>query len=306
MQENNERRNPFLLAPSFALALLTVFGGLSFIPLENGILAYAVAVISVLTVLGGLVFLSLRLGGGRWLGACIRTRANGGFSLCLFAAGVMTLQSAMIRAFLIGELYDYRTYSLYGMTFESATESFGAFLAVFTVLAVIPAFLEEFLFRGFFMYEYRHGGVLLSVLVSSFLYAMTGMSFFEFPIHFLNGILLSAVAFLTGNIFYSVLSHLIYALFVLSFEKYCLFIAQETPALSFLVLAGLGLFFIICFCGAADKILRCRGENEDHMPIRWKKGKRLLILKDMFSAPVIWADIVCFALIGMLHIFLDA
>jgi len=305
MQENNERQNPFLLVPFFMLVLLTVFGIVSFIPFGKGIAAYITAVISVLLVFGGVVALAFYLRGGKWLGACLRSRAGGGFSLCFFAACLMMLQSVLICSFLIGELYDYRVYSLYGIPCDAVTDSFGAFLLIYLVLAVLPAFLEGFLFRGFFMYEYRHGGVLLSVLVPSLLCGMLGMSFAEFPIRFLNSVLLCAVVFLTGNIFYSVLSHLIYGLFALSLEKYLMFIAKETPALSFLVLAALGLFFVICFCGSADKILRQRAEKEERAPVRWRKGKIFTVLGDIFSAPMIWADVFGFALIGILHIFLD-
>ncbi len=306
MQENHERRNPFLIAPSFALIYLLIFGILSFIPFGKGLLAYVLGVTAVLLVLAGSVAMAFYLRGGKWLGACLKTRAKGGFLLSLFAVGVMMMQNVMIRAFLIGDLYDYRVYPLYGMSFETVTDSFGTFLLLYTVLAALPALLEGLLFRGFFMYECRHAGVLLSALISSCLYGMMGMSFAEFPVLFLNGIVLCAVAFLTGNVFYSVLAQLIYGLFALSLEKYFMFIAAETPALSFLVLAALGLFFIICFCGSADKILRERAEGEDRLPIRLKKGKLLAVLQDIFSVPMIWADVFCFALIGILHIFLDA
>jgi hypothetical protein len=113
------------------------------------------------------------------------------------------------------------------------------------------------------------------------------------------------VVFLTGNIAFSILAHSLYGLFALSLEKYFMFIAAETPTLSFLVLAAVGLFCVICLCGSAEKILRARGEGEDRMPIRLKKGKLPIILWDIFSAPMIWVDIVCFVLICVLHIFLD-
>ena len=172
-------------------------------------------------------------------------------------------------------------------------------------IVLLPVLAEEIFFRGFLMYEYRYGGVLLSVAVSSLLYALTGMSLVDFPILFLNGILLSMVVFLTGNLFYSVLAHLLYAIFALSFEKYIFFIAEETRILIFLVLVALGLLFAIGFCGSAEKILRQRGENEERMPVRLKKGKLFIILRDIFATPMIWADGFVFVLVCILHIFLD-
>lgn len=305
MQENNERRNPFLLAPAVTLAVLVVFGVLSFIPFEKGLVAYIVGVGSALTVFGGLVFAAFRLRGRKWWDSCTQSRARGGWTICLSAAGVMMVQSAMIRSFLIGDVYNYRTYSFYGISLDVHTDSFGLFVLIFVLLAVLPAIWEGILFRGFLMHEYRYGGVLVSALISSLLYAMTGISFSEFPIYFLNGVLLCAVVFLTGNVAFSILAHFLYGLFALSFEKYFMFIAAETPSLSFLIMAAIGLFCVFCLCGSAEKILRARGESEDRMPIRCKRGKLPIVLWDIFSAPVIWADVCCFVLIGILHIFLE-
>ena len=305
MQENNERRNPFLLAPAVTLAVLVVFGVLSFIPFEKGLVAYIVGVGSALTVFGGLVFAAFRLRGRKWWDSCTQSHARGGWTICLSAAGVMMVQSAMIRSFLIGDVYNYRTYSFYGISLDVHTDSFGLFVLIFVLLAVLPAIWEGILFRGFLMHEYRYGGVLVSALISSLLYAMTGISFSEFPIYFLNGVLLCAVVFLTGNVAFSILAHSLYGLFSLSFEKYFMFIAAETPSLSFLIMAAIGLFCVFCLCGSAEKILRARGESEDRMPIRCKKGKLPIVLWDIFSAPVIWADVCCFVLIGILHIFLE-
>ena len=124
MQENNERRNPFLLAPAVTLAVLIVFGILSFIPFGKEIVAYIVAIGLALVVFGGLVFAAFRLRGGKWWNACTQSRARGGWAIALSAAGVMMMRSAMIRSFLIGESYHYRTYSFYGITLDVHADSF--------------------------------------------------------------------------------------------------------------------------------------------------------------------------------------
>lgn len=307
MQENKGRQNPFLLAPSLVLAILVIFGALSFITIGGGegYGVYIVAIAAVLLVFGLILTMAFSLRGAGWLVRGLGRGKKGSFWLCLTASGMMMIQSVGIRSFLTENAYDYRLYSLYGMSFESTARSTGELLLLLFAVVLIPVLLEEIFFRGFLMYEYRYGGVLLSVGISSFLYAMTGMSLAEFPVLFLNGVLLSAVVFLTGNLFYSVLSHLLYAIFALSFEKYIFFIAEETRILIFLVLVALGLLFAIGFCGSAEKILRERGENEERMPVRLKKGKLFVILRDVFAAPMIWADAFAFALICILHIFLD-
>lgn len=308
MQENKGRRNPFLLAPALVLILLFVFGILSFLPIGGAkrYIGYIVAVAAVLLAFGSSVALAVSLRGTGWIARCFSGGKRGGFLLSLSAAGMMMVQSAGIRSFLTENFYDYRTYSLYGISFESVTDSPGTFLLMFFLLAFLPILAEEVLFRGFLANEYRYGGVFLSVILSSFLYAMMGMSLADFPIHFLNGILLSAIVFLTGNLFYSIFAHLLYAVFVLSFERYIFFIALETRTLIFFVMLAIWLASAIGFCGSAEKILRQRGEDEERMPIRLKKGKFFIILKDIFVAPMIWADVACFILVCVLHIFLDA
>jgi membrane protease YdiL (CAAX protease family) len=257
-------------------------------------------------VFGIAIALSFTLRGAGWLSGCLGHHMDGSLALCLSASCMMMVQSVGIRSFLTENFYDYRSYSLYGMTLESATDSIGAFLLMFFVFGVLPAIAEGILFRGFVLHEYRYGGVLISIGISSFLYAMTGMSLADLPVYFINGVLLSAVVFLTGNLFYSVLSHSLYVLFVLSLEKYIFFIALETRILIFLVLVMAGLLSAVCFCGSAEKLLRQKGENEARAPIRLKKGKFFVIFKDILSAPMLWADAACFLLICVLHILLDA
>ncbi len=297
-----------MFAPAIVLVILAVFGILGFIPIRfgEGYGKYIFAAVSVLLVFGSAIGLSVFVRGAGWISRCLASPKQGSLLLSISAAGMMMVQSAGIRSFLTENFYDYRTYPFYGLSFESMTDSTGALICMFLVLVLLPVLLEEILFRGCLLHEYRYGGVFLSVIVSSFLYAMTGMSPADFPIHFLNGVLLSAVVFLTGNLFCSVLAHLLYALFVLSIEKYIFFMALETRILILLVLLALWLFAVIGFCGSAEKILRQKGENEERMPVRLQKGKFFIVLRDVFSAPIMWADIFCFALVCVLHIFLDA
>ena len=307
MQENKGRQNPFLLAPALVLVLPVVFGILSFITIGGGegYGVYIVAALAILLVFGLILAMAFLLRGSGWLVRAFGRGKKGSFLLCLAASGMMMIQSVGIRSFLTESVYDYRLYSLYGMSFESTARSTTELILLLFAVVLLPVLLEEIFFRGFVMYEYRYGGVFLSVIISSFLYALAGISLADFPVLFLNGVLLSAVAFLTGNLCYSVLAHLLYAVFALSFEKYIFFIAEETRILIFLVLAALGLLFAVGFCGSAEKILRERGENEERMPVRLKKGKLFVILRDVFAAPMIWADTFVFALICILHIFLE-
>ena len=308
MQENNGRRNPFLHGPAFVLPLLIAFGTASFFSIGKLGKVPSLLIVAALLLITFSVslVLALRLRGAGWIRGCFGGRKRGGFAVCLAASALMMVQSAAIRSFLFSDLYDYRMYSLYGVSLEGMADSPGLFFGAFLLLGAVPALLEAVLFRGILMHEYRFGGVGVSIAASSVLYALLGMSYADFPVYFLNGVLLSAVVFLTGNLLYSVLSHLLYLLFAMTFEKYFLFIAAEaeTRVLLFLVLAALGLASLIWFCGSAEKILRQRGEDEEKAPGRLKKGRMAIVFWDMLSAPFLWADIVCFVLVCVLHIFL--
>jgi|GEM_PF-1145375 len=308
MQENNGRRNPFLLAPLFVLPALFVFGIASFFEIGSLGRVPSLILIALFTLISFVtpIVLSFRVSGAGWIPGCLGRVRRGAFAASIWAAGLMAVQSASLRSLLLAEEYDYRTYTLYGFSIENATGTVGAFLLNFLIFAVIPVLLEAVLFRGIILHEYRYCGVLLSSLFSSLLYAALGMSYAELPVLFLNGVLLSAVVFLTGNLLCSVLTHLLYTLYAMCVEKYFLFIAAETETriLLFFILGALGCVFAICFFGSAEKLLRQRGENEDRAPLRMKKGRRSVVVRDVLSAPGLWA--VCFGavLICVLHIFL--
>ena len=102
------------------------------------------------------------------------------------------------------------------------------------------------------------------------------------------------------------LSHAVYAVFSLFFEKYFIFIARESEAatLFFFVFVSLLLLAVFALIRSAERMLRVRGAEEDAIPMRMPKGKRPLVLYDIFSAPMLWADIFCFALFAVLKILL--
>ncbi|MBQ3490103.1 MAG: CPBP family intramembrane metalloprotease [Clostridia bacterium] len=307
MRENNQRRNPFLLAPALVLPAVFFFGIVSFIFSEplGSTAAYILSALFFLFIFGLPIALFFCLRGGKWLSSCLLPVKGRSIALSLGAALLMIAQSTFLRS-LAPDFFDYRTYTLYGISFFAEADSFGAFAVLFFALVLIPALTEGILFRGILMYEYRFGGALFSVLVSSFLYAALSMNPIAFPPYFLNGILLSATAFITGNLFCSVFAHVIFLLFAMFGEKYLLFLASETETrmILFFVLAGIGIASVVFICDAAEKILRVRGEQEHQKPIVSPKRKRFIVFWDMISAPLLWADFFCFAVFSILHLFI--
>ena len=308
MQENNQRRNPFIFAPAltFPIILLLGIGGFVFAnPIENNAV-YIVSVLLGLFVFGVPTILFFRMRGGKWFASCTMPVGARGWALAVSAALLLMVQSAFCRSLVVGDFFDYHIYTLYGIPFRIDMDSFGSFMGAFFPLAVLPAFLEGIFFRGILMHEYRYGGVVLSVFMSSLLYAMTGASFASFPLYFLNGILLSMTAFLTGNVFCSVLADLIYLLFAMLGEKYVLFLAEEEETCIILLffLVWLWITVAIFFFDTAENVLRKRGEKEHRKPFCLSVKNCAAVLYDIVAVPMLGADVLCFAVFAVLHLLI--
>ncbi len=108
---------------------------------------------------------------------------------------------------------------------------------VIVAYAVLPAICEEFVFRSLICAEYEGGGIGISLLTSSLLFAMLHTSFPLFPNYLFLGLLLAGVAYATRSVLASILLHGLYNVF-------CLF---GQPYLSaFYVNAGSGEIFVFC------------------------------------------------------------
>ncbi len=308
MRANNIRRNPFALAPMLVFFLLLAFGILSKLPLralgEIGAPLLTAFLTAVIFGLPTAFFFILR--GNTLPRFGFRKTTGEGLSVSLIAGVLLCVLGVLVSGGLFGDRYDYKTVSLYGIALDGTGNSLAGNILLVIAAVFLPVLLEGIFFRGIVAYEYRHGGFLLSAFFSALLYAMTAMDIFRFPLYFLIGALLSFVVFLTGNLLYSMLSHAIYAVFALFAEKYFVFIAKEQEArtLFFFVFVGLLFFMLFLLFRAAENMLRLRGEEEDPMPIKAAKGKQPLIFYDIFSAPMLWADIFCFALFALLSILL--
>ena len=308
MPENNQSRNPFLFAPALLLPILLFFGVASFVFSEPfaPTFGWLVAVLLFLFAFGFPIMLFCCLRGGKWLSASLMPVDWRGIVLSIGMAVMMMVQSVVCRSLMIDGVFEHKLYTVYGLSFEIVTDSAGGPIGVFFAFALIPAILEGFLFRGIFMHEYRFGGVVLSILFSSVLCGMTGVTFSAFVLYFLNAVMLAVTTFITGNFLCSVFAHLLSLVFSLFWEKYFLFLALEieTRAVLFFLLLGVWLTAAVFVFDAAEKILRKRGEKENEMPRRLSRKTRFVVFLDMISAPMLWADCLIFAVCAVLHFFL--
>lgn len=77
------------------------------------------------------------------------------------------------------------------------------------MMAVMPAFVEEFVFRGVLYGTYRRGRKWLAILVSAFLFGCMHMNFNQFLYAFALGIYMAFLVEATGSILSSMLAHFV-------------------------------------------------------------------------------------------------
>lgn len=74
-------------------------------------------------------------------------------------------------------------------------------------IAVIPAVLEEFMFRGVFAGYYREKGILTAALLSGLVFGLFHLNFNQFGYAFALGVAFALLLEGTGSIFYGMFAH---------------------------------------------------------------------------------------------------
>lgn len=86
--------------------------------------------------------------------------------------------------------------------------TFGWFLFNVVFLAIIPAILEEFIFRGIVFNGLKKRGVWFASLISALMFAMVHLSISQFVYPIIMGIVFALVFNKTGSLIYSIIVHL--------------------------------------------------------------------------------------------------
>lgn len=94
-------------------------------------------------------------------------------------------------------------------TFLTTFNSFGEFLMAFFIIAILPAFAEEYLFRGILQNRLFKGtgNIHLAIWLSAILFSTIHMQFFGFVPRVLLGALFGYLYFWSGNFWVPVAAH---------------------------------------------------------------------------------------------------
>ena len=87
--------------------------------------------------------------------------------------------------------------------------SFGSFIKVFVILAIVPALGEELFFRGVLMRfaRQRSRNMIMPVVFSAAIFSLSHTNIYGYLSIFLAGVLLAVIYNLTGSLWCSILAH---------------------------------------------------------------------------------------------------
>lgn len=106
--------------------------------------------------------------------------------------------------------------------------SLGAFIRAFIVMAIIPAFGEEFFFRGIFMRfaKKRSRNMIWPVIITAAVFSYSHTNIYGYASIFLAGILLAVIYNLTGSLWCSIIAHM----FFNGFQVILSYLGNNNPA----------------------------------------------------------------------------
>lgn len=219
------------------------------------------------------------------------------------ATALLILQSCILKFGVFYFGYNYTAYTLYGSSFSVSASSVGEWILMVLSIAVVPAVTEELIFRFMIFSDYsRNCGFWCSAIASSLLFSFIHFDFAQFPIYFLDGILLCWMVFLTGSVVSSIIAHTLYNVFVMFFEKYIWLFSSnpDSELLFWLLMIALYLLLMFFFVGRAEKITARRAEDFDYAPPRPEKETLPAIWFGVFTAKPMLCETAAFIVVGII------
>lgn len=130
------------------------------------------------------------------------------------------------------------------------------FLYTMLAYAMAPALIEEFVFRGIMVSEYRSGGRLCAVIVSSILFSFLHYGFENLIISFFIGALLAFAVYVTGSLWSAVIIRFCFNIYTLYFETQLFTVLDRPKNNIFMIFIFLGFFLIVLIflLGCAEKM----------------------------------------------------
>ena len=297
--------HPFFAAPAlvFVISVFMIFVQLANLDTDNEAVIYGVMLILQVVVFAVPTGAFWYVRGKRYA-FTLDIYAPRKYSLRVILLGslLIMLASGALKFGLFHFAYDYSAYLLYGSSITLAAGSFGGTVLMVLSLAIFPALTEEIIFRGIILNEYKPCGTLVSMALSSLLFAFIHFDLRQFPIYFALGMLLAWMAFITRSVWAAAIVHAAYNLYVIFFEKYIWLFSSnpDSDILFWLILTAAMFVCAFFFLGAAERVMLHCAENGDSAPKPVKKQNvKVYLIEAVMEKPFL-AELALFLIVSLI------
>ncbi len=149
-------------------------------------------------------------------------------------------------------------YTLYTTYAIPATTSMAGILFSVVTFAIIPAFVEEILFRGILFAEYRQENPLLAVFMSAVFYALMHVDPSRLLLHLFVGILLGGARLFLGSLPAVIAVRCLYNVGCLFYEHFFGIMGNQFSEflILFFICTVVFLLFVFFLCGELERIFQ--------------------------------------------------
>ena len=153
-------------------------------------------------------------------------------------------------------------FNLYDVFTAKYADSAGEVIYLILAYALIPAFFEEFTFRGIVFSKYETLSPIYSVVMSSLMFAFIHLDYIMLAFYIFAGLILAIVLYSVESVFITVTVHFLYNLFFLFCPLYINSIYSSGKEI-LLFISGVAFFGSLSFlCAECRKVFRKKAETE--------------------------------------------
>lgn len=253
---------------------------------KSSLLLKLVALLAVF-VLPTVIFLMLR---GQGYGRVLRLRATRVNQLPFLIAAFFTLFcGCILLSLLCGGIDSLGNSATVYETPPAPNPIYGICMTV--VLAILPALLEEFFFRGIVAAEYERRGGIRAVLMSALLFSLCHFDLHNLPVYLFSGVLFMMVLFATDSLLATILLHMLYNIVSLFGQRYLNALYEITGSIELFLFILILIFLLAALLlfrsGALLYRLRVQnGQGDPRRDVPWNV-QFYTILDALCDPPVI-------------------
>jgi membrane protease YdiL (CAAX protease family) len=153
-------------------------------------------------------------------------------------------------------------FNLYDVFTAKYADSFGEIVYLILAYAFIPAFFEEFTFRGIVCAKYEAISPVYAIIMSSITFAFIHLDYVMLPFYIFSGLIFAIVIYSVDSVLITIAVHFIYNLFFIFCPMYISSIYSSGKEL-LLFLCGIVFFGSLAFlCSECRTVFRRKAESD--------------------------------------------